>query len=268
MAQIILDSNNNLIQGDFDNATLNNRTKLQTTTTNATTNVYVVPNGSSTSAGVSVSNNSSLTNASKIVMATNGTTDTQIISGVNGSGTYLPLSFYTNNALAMQITTGGIISAAGGGIQFPATQIPSTNANTLDDYEEGTWTPAYATDGTQPSLTYADRAGFYIKIGRMVFISFKIEAATVSSQGSGNMNITGLPFAATPSASGFSPISVGYSANWATSQAPIASLVFGGNTYVRPYYMTSLGGNKLDCTFQGLGNSMVVYMAGCYYTDS
>lgn len=107
MAQIILDSNNNLIQGDFDNATLNNRTKLQTTTTNATTNVYVVPNGSSTSAGVSVANNSSLTNASKIVMATNGSTDVQIISGVNGSGTYLPLSFYTNNTLTAQLTTGG-----------------------------------------------------------------------------------------------------------------------------------------------------------------
>jgi hypothetical protein len=110
MAQIILDSNNNLIQGDFDNATLNNRTKLQTTTTNATTNVYVAPNGSATSAGVSVANNSSLTNASKIVMATNGTTDTQIISGVNGSGTYLPLSFYTNNALAMQIDTAATVA--------------------------------------------------------------------------------------------------------------------------------------------------------------
>jgi hypothetical protein len=112
MAQIILDSNNNLIQGDFDNATLNNRTKLQTTTTNATTNVYVVPNGSSTSAGVSVANNSDLTNASKIVMATNGSTDTQIISGVNGSGSYLPMSFYTNNTLAMQITTAGNILVA------------------------------------------------------------------------------------------------------------------------------------------------------------
>lgn len=114
MAQIILDSNNNLIQGDFDNATLNNRTKLQTTTTNATSNVYVVPNGSATSAGVSVANNSNLTNASKIVMATNGTTDTQIISGVNGSGTYLPLSFYTNNALVGQFTTAGNLTLTGG----------------------------------------------------------------------------------------------------------------------------------------------------------
>jgi hypothetical protein len=132
MAQIILDSNNNLIQGDFDNATLNNRTKLQTTTTNATTNVYVVPNGSSTSAGVSVANNSSLTNASKIVMATNGSTDTQIISGVNGSGSYLPLNFYTNNALSMTIDTANNV---GIGTSGPTTKlslngpmyVPATN---------------------------------------------------------------------------------------------------------------------------------------------
>ena len=129
MAQIILDSNNNLIQGDFDNATLNNRTKLQTTTTNATTNVYVVPNGSSTSAGVSVANNSSLTNASKIVMATNGSTDTQIISGINGSGTYLPLSFYTNNAQSMIIDTANNV---GIGTSSPARKLDvaaTTGAN-------------------------------------------------------------------------------------------------------------------------------------------
>ena len=161
------------------------------------------------------------------------------------------------------------INLTGGQITFPATAVPSADANTLDDYEEGTWTPNYSTDGTPPSLTYADRAGFYIKIGRMVFISFKIEAATVSSQGTGNMNLTGLPFTASPSSvSGFSAISVGFSSGWATSQSPIGALIFSGNTFVRPYYMTSLGGNKLDGTFQGLGNSMAVYMAGCYYTDS
>ena len=112
MAQIIIDSSNNLIQGDFDNATVNNRTKFKTTTLNGTTNVYAVPNGSSTSAGYSVSNNADPTNASKITIATNGATDTQIISGINGTGSYLPLSFYTNNALAMQITTAGNIVVA------------------------------------------------------------------------------------------------------------------------------------------------------------
>jgi len=107
MAQIILDSNSNLIQGDFDAATVNNRTKLQTSTTNATTGVYVVPNGSATSASVQVSNAADPTNASKVVVATNGATDTQIVSGANGSGSYLPLSFYTNNDIRFQMGNAG-----------------------------------------------------------------------------------------------------------------------------------------------------------------
>ena len=113
MAQIIIDSSNNLIQGDFDNATVNNRTKFKTTTLNGTTNVYAVPNGSSTSAGYSVSNAADPTNASKITIATNGATDTQIISGINGTGSYLPLSFYTNNTLGMQLSTAGNLTVTG-----------------------------------------------------------------------------------------------------------------------------------------------------------
>jgi hypothetical protein len=236
MAQIILDSNNNLIQGDFDNATLNNRTKLQTTTTNATTNVYVVPNGSSTSAGVSVANNSSLTNASKIVMATNGSTDTQIISGVNGSGSYLPLSFYTNNALAMQITTGGIISAAGGGIQFPATQIPSADANTLDDYEEGTWTPIFVGQTTAGSCTYNTGLtnGSYVKIGQFVYTTFSI-IATSTHSGTGNLLLNGLPFATSSAASfGGSP-SIGY---WGSLGVNI--------TYISAYTGTGSSGFQIQ----------------------
>ena len=166
MAQIILDSNNNLIQGDFDNATLNNRTKLQTTTTNATTNVYVVPNGSSTSAGVSVANNSSLTNASKIVMATNGTTDTQIISGINGSGTYLPLSFYTNNALAMQITTAGnILVAATAAPAFSAynagTQSVSSGTDTKIIFNAENFDTANCFDSTTNYRFTPNVAGYY-----------------------------------------------------------------------------------------------------------
>lgn len=107
MAQIILDSNSNLIQGDFDAATVNNRTKLQTSTTNATTGVYVVPNGSATSASVQIANAADPTNASKVVVATNGATDTQIVSGANGSGSYLPLSFYTNNDIRFQMGNAG-----------------------------------------------------------------------------------------------------------------------------------------------------------------
>ena len=260
MAQIILDSNNNLIQGDFDNATVNNRTKFKTTTTNATTNVYAVPNGSATSAGYSVANNADPTNCSKIVMATNGSTDTQIISGINGTGTYLPLSFYTNNALAMQITTGGIISAAGGGIQFPAVQIPSADANTLDDYEEGTFTPTVG--GT--SVTYSSRSGQYIKIGRLV--QFQLFIAL--SGGTPNNTIGGLPF--TVSNGSDSNYSMGISA-YANSGITFAA----GKTYPSPYAAINTttiqyvaGGSNTGVSDVTVANTASFYLTGTYQASA
>ena len=77
-------------------------------------------------------------------------------------------------------------------IQFPATQVASADANNLDDYEEGTWTPSYS--GGVSSVTYGSvRAGGYTKIGNLVTINLIImtEGLTV---GSGDVTITGLPF--------------------------------------------------------------------------
>ena len=81
-----------------------------------------------------------------------------------------------------------------GQIVFPATQNASANANTLDDYEEGTWTPALATSSTQPTVSYAQQQGHYIKVGRMVYATFFLQVNSVSAQGSGNLRISGLPF--------------------------------------------------------------------------
>jgi hypothetical protein len=108
------------IQGDFDNATINSRTSFQTKTTNASTGVYFLPNGTSTASSVQVANNSDPTNASKILLATNASTDVQLVSGVNGSGTYLPLTFYNNGSEQMRLTTAGNF---GIGVTAPATSL-------------------------------------------------------------------------------------------------------------------------------------------------
>jgi hypothetical protein len=82
------------------------------------------------------------------------------------------------------------------GITFPATQVPSADANTLDDYEEGTWTPAYApATNSFTSISYGFRAGSYTKIGNLVYVSWRMRtsALTVGS-GTGSVLITGLPF--------------------------------------------------------------------------
>jgi hypothetical protein len=87
-------------------------------------------------------------------------------------------------------------TTSGAGITFPATQSASTDANTLDDYEEGTWTPTitYETPGTL-SVGYLERSGIYTKIGNLVTISFMVRInAFTKGTASGILRIGGVPF--------------------------------------------------------------------------
>jgi len=106
---ITLPSTGNLLQADFSNATLTSRLAFQSSTTNSTTGIYALPNGSSTAASWQAANASDPTNAQKILIATNGTTDVQLVSGANGTGTssYLPLAFYNGGLGRFVIGTAG-----------------------------------------------------------------------------------------------------------------------------------------------------------------
>jgi len=80
-------------------------------------------------------------------------------------------------------------AATAGQIKFPASQNSSANANTLDDYEEGTWTP---TDQSGASLSFTVYNAVYTKVGRLVEIQAAIYyPSTVSSA---SALIGGLPF--------------------------------------------------------------------------
>jgi hypothetical protein len=75
------------------------------------------------------------------------------------------------------------------GITFPATQSASSDANTLDDYEEGTWTPNVGGNATYQATNY----GRYTKIGNIVTIQFRIAINTIGTGSPGSLQ--GLPFA-------------------------------------------------------------------------
>ena len=119
-----------------------------------------------------------------------------------------PITFYPAGAIAATFTTGGNLqlqknmsvgnatpTTSGAGITFPATQSASSDANTLDDYEEGSWTPALT--GTT-AVSYANQVGRYTKIGRLVTIQFVLQtnSQTYTSTGA-TFAISGLPFAGT-----------------------------------------------------------------------
>jgi hypothetical protein len=117
------------------------------------------------------------------------------------------------------ISVGGATpTLSGSGITFPATQDSSSDANTLDDYEEGTWTPTITRASVSPSLTVSN-SGRYVKIGRQVTVWGTITITAVASQGTNVWIITSLPFAqsgqrgAMGSASNFSATSISASTN-------------------------------------------------------
>ena len=110
----------------------------------------------------------------------------------------MPISRIGSNSLGSALTFVGqqtipTINLTGGQITFPATAVPSTNANTLDDYEEGSWTPALNFGGGTTGITYLERRGSYIKIGKAVHVWCSIYLTNKGSS-TGDSQITGLPF--------------------------------------------------------------------------
>jgi hypothetical protein len=89
-------------------------------------------------------------------------------------------------------TNGGVLQVSNG-ISFPATQSACSDVNTLDDYEEGTFTPSLNFGGAAVAMTYATQKGNYTKIGNVVRFVVDIELSSKGTS-SGSATIVGLPF--------------------------------------------------------------------------
>ncbi len=108
------------------------------------------------------------------------------------SGATVPFLNGTNT-WANQQTFSSAINLTSGQIIFPAAQAAAAGANTLDDYEEGTWTPAFAS--TSAVFSYNSRSAGYTKIGNFVafwaFIALNTSGNTLQAN---PLTLTGLPF--------------------------------------------------------------------------
>jgi hypothetical protein len=82
-------------------------------------------------------------------------------------------------------------STAGKGVHLGVTS--ATSSNLMDDYEEGTWTPALSDGSNNASVDSTTTGGHYTKIGRNVFVTAHLLLTSKGSL-SGNIEITGLPF--------------------------------------------------------------------------
>jgi hypothetical protein len=144
----------------------------------------------------------------------------------DGDGNPL-VSTADNQTVALE----GAVPNSGTGITFPATQSASSNANTLDDYEEGTWTPVLGGSGGTSGQTYSLQAGRYTKIGRQVICSFETILTAVGTVTT-LAEISGLPFTAASTSANLDGggTNITFASGMATNQIYVTGYVINGQT--------------------------------------
>jgi len=148
---------------------------------------------------VSDSGASANANADELVIENSGDAGLSILSGNGSSGTInfaddgannRGILTYDHSADQLKFGVAGSIVA-----RFTSSGLAiggSGAANTLDDYEEGTWTPVLVSDAT--AAAYTSQTGVYTKIGRMVYINCQVRMSDVGSFAGATTQINGLPF--------------------------------------------------------------------------
>ena len=122
-----------------------------------------------------------------------GANDGALNIQTNGSNA-ISISSGQRSTFPTTIGVGGATpSTSGSGVTFPATASASSDANTLDDYEEGTWTPVVNGFISNPTMSYLFQLGTYTKVGRLVVFELLVRGQRVSG-GSGRIYIKGLPY--------------------------------------------------------------------------
>ena len=161
------------------------------------------------------------------------------------------IRFYTNDAEKLRIQ-------AAGGISFNG---DTAAANALDDYEEGTFAPAFFGQSANPTVTYGFQRGHYTKIGRTVYFQSSIGPDGVSG-GSGALYIR-LPFTANSSLESRSG-AVGLSYSWATA-IPDAKWIIFANQNVGYLYNGDNSGNTVNVNYLDSGSSSNrIWLQGFY----
>ena len=175
----------------------------------------------------------------------------------DGDGNPLQSSAY-NKSTALQ----GAIPNTGIGITFPATQSASSDANTLDDYEEGTWTPTLAFGGGSTGISYGSRrVGTYTKVGRLVTINCFLTPSNIGSS-TGSATITGLPFA---QASNLELATGGVMLTNISNSGNTAATVDTGQSSV-VFYSTNTGGTRSALSNSNFSNGCEVAFTISYNT--
>jgi hypothetical protein len=220
---------NKTLTGAVMNGTLGATTPSTVAATTLTTSSTVTHNGGTANGVAYLDGSKVLTTGSGLVFDGTNFSTTGTIKGSTTIG--------VGNATP---------STSGAGITFPATQSASTDANTLDDYEEGTWTPRLADAASGGTSNTSGSSGWYTKIGNQVTIYGKFDPMTTTGfTASNQLWVRDLPF---PSANTMA-ITPGY--------ANVDNITYAGDHPI-PYLQTSTSGFRLRSNTSGSAGTLIL----------
>ena len=154
-------------------------------------------------------------------------------------------------------TLAGLLTLSSGQLRFPAIALPSADAHTLDDYEEGSFVPRIDGLTSAGVGTYSVQNGKYTKIGNLVL--FNVTIIWSAHTGAGSMVIEGLPF--TVMAGDSTSASMEYS-NLTYPNPPLATVQATTTRILLRSAATSA-----VITGIGMDTAATVRVSGFYFTD-
>lgn len=163
--------------------------------------------------------------------------DASYVSSITdyGSSTNIWNADGAGNGSVLELNN-GVMALPKGQLKFPATQNASSDANTLDDYEEGTWTPTLANFTGTAGWT---ASGTYVKIGRIVYLDVTLSPGSGTISATSNVSyISGLPFSVSRSAV------VGWSSNYIETLG--AGVIYPGSNFL---YTSTFSINNLKTIY-------------------
>jgi len=160
----------------------------------------------------------------------------------------------------LHIIDGNLKVASGHGIDFSAAgNAGGMSSELLDDYEEGFFSPAWGVTGGGDNITYIERHGHYVKIGKLVYCQIYLRVNTVHANGSGSLFVSNIPFTAanhtqsSPGGEAYGSGSIAYTNGWGGDRCD--RLLMGANdTKLYVYNGTSGGTNVAASISSNIGN--------------
>ena len=229
-------------------ATISSNVTWTLPATDGTSNQALVTNGSGTLSWATAS-------------ASPGGSTTQL--QYNNAGAFGGISGVTSDGTRITASTtigvgGATPSTSGSGITFPATASASSDANTLDDYEEGTFTATLKGSSADPSTPVTSTAR-YTKIGNIVYYQITFDGVNTTGA-SGNITITSLPISP---ATGHRYVSAAWSSNMATFTGTIMATIDNFLTTIYFYGISSNASN--GAVTHNAGTSRTLHVTGFYF---